>query len=209
MMLKIKYLKLPQKHDAGIRNILKAKYVLASESPRRIHLLDMIGLNFISMGSGVEEIDRSHNPVMTVKRNALAKSREVAFAFENEIVIGADTIVVLGKETLNKPSNLKQAHEYLKKLSGRKHNVYTGVNVINTKNGKEIFGYQKTSVEFRELRDDEISFYVKKYKPLDKAGAYGIQDDFGCLFIRRIEGDYYNIVGLPLVKLYECIKAVI
>jgi len=197
------------KLDPGIRKILKAKYVLASVSPRRIHLLDMIGLNFISMGSGVEEIDKASNPVMTVKRNALAKSREVAFSFENEIVISADTIVVLAKHTLNKPANLKQAREYLKKLSGRKHYVFTGVNVINTKNGKEIFGYEKTSVEFRKLSDDEIDFYVRKYKPLDKAGAYGIQDDFGCLFIKRIEGDYYNIVGLPLVKLYECIKAVL
>lgn len=200
---------MPAKPDTGIDKILKAKYVLASVSPRRIHLLDMLGLNFVSMGSGVEEIDKASNPVMTVKRNALAKSREVAFSFEEEIVIGADTIVVLGKHTLNKPANLKQAREFLRKLSGRKHNVYTGVNVINTMNGKEIFGYEKTSVEFRKLTDDEIHYYVSKYKPLDKAGAYGIQDDFGCLFIRRIEGDYYNIVGLPLVKLYECIKAVI
>lgn len=168
----------------------------------------MIGLNFISIGSGVEEIDSASNPVLTVKRNALAKSREVAFKFQNEIVIGADTIVVLGKHTLNKPANLKQAREYLRRLSGKKHIVYTGVNVINTKNGNEVFGYEKTVVQFRDLTDDEIDFYVKKFRPLDKAGAYGIQDDFGCLFISRIEGDYYNIVGLPLVKLYECIKAV-
>lgn len=156
----------------------------------------------------MEEIDSASNPVLTVKRNALAKSREVAFKFQKEIVIGADTIVVLGKHTLNKPANLKQAREYLKKLSGKKHIVYTGVNVINTKNGYEVFGYEKTVVQFRDLTDDEINFYVNKFKPLDKAGAYGIQDDFGCLFISRIVGDYYNIVGLPLVKLYECIKAV-
>lgn len=171
-------------------------------------MLEMIGLNFISVGSGVEEIDSASNPVLTVKRNALAKSREVAFQFRDEIVIGADTIVVIEKHTLNKPANLKQAKEYLRKLSGRKHFVYTGVNVINTKNGEEVFGYEKTVVQFRHLTDDEINFYVKKFRPLDKAGAYGIQDDFGCLFISRIEGDYYNIVGLPLVKLYECIKAV-
>lgn len=194
--------------SAGIRSILRKNYVLASVSPRRIQLLEMLGLNFISIGSGVEEIDSASNPVLTVKRNALAKSREVAFKFQKEIVIGADTIVVLGKHTLNKPANLKQAREYLKKLSGKKHIVYTGVNVINTKNGYEVFGYEKTVVQFRDLTDDEINFYVNKFKPLDKAGAYGIQDDFGCLFISRIVGDYYNIVGLPLVKLYECIKAV-
>ena len=194
--------------SAGIRSILRKNYVLASVSPRRIQLLEMLGLNFISIGSGVEEIDSASNPVLTVKRNALAKSREVAFKFQKEIVIGADTIVVLGKHTLNKPANLKQAREYLRRLSGKKHIVYTGVNVINTKNGNEVFGYEKTVVQFRDLTDDEINFYVKKFRPLDKAGAYGIQDDFGCLFISRIEGDYYNIVGLPLVKLYECIKAV-
>lgn len=197
-----------KRKSAGIKSILKKNYVLASVSPRRIRLLEMIGLNFISVGSGVEEIDSASNPVLTVKRNALAKSREVAFKFQKEIVIGADTIVVLGKHTLNKPANLKQAKDYLRRLSGKKHTVYTGVNVINTSNGNEIFGYEKTVVQFRDLTNDEIDFYVKKFRPLDKAGAYGIQDDFGCLFISRIEGDYYNIVGLPLVKLYECIKAV-
>lgn len=197
-----------KRKSAGIKNILKKNYILASVSPRRIRLLEMIGLNFISVGSGVEEIDSASNPVLTVKRNALTKSREVAFNFHKEIVIGADTIVVLGKHTLNKPANLKQAKEYLRKLSGKKHFVYTGVNVINTFNGNEVFGYEKTVVQFRNLSDDEIDFYVNKFRPLDKAGAYGIQDDFGCLFISKIEGDYYNIVGLPLVKLYECIKAV-
>ncbi len=197
-----------KRKSAGIKSILKKNYVLASVSPRRIRLLEMIGLNFISVGSGVEEIDSASNPVLTVKRNALAKSREVAFKFQKEIVIGADTIVVLGKHTLNKPANLKQAKDYLRRLSGKKHTVYTGVNVINTSNGNEVFGYEKTVVQFRDLTNDEIDFYVKKFRPLDKAGAYGIQDDFGCLFISRIEGDYYNIVGLPLVKLYECIKAV-
>ncbi|MGB3017672.1 MAG: Maf family protein, partial [Ignavibacteria bacterium] len=104
--------------SAGIRSILRKNYVLASVSPRRIQLLEMLGLNFVSIGSGVEEIDSASNPVLTVKRNALAKSREVAFKFQNEIVIGADTIVVLGKHTLNKPANLKQAKEYLRRLSG-------------------------------------------------------------------------------------------
>ena len=165
----------------------------------------MIGLNFISVGSGVEEIDSASNPVLTVKRNALAKSREVAFKFQKEIVIGADTIVVLGKHTLNKPANLKQAKDYLRRLSGKKHTVYTGVNVINTSNGNEIFGYEKTVVQFRDLTNDEIDFYVKKFRPLDKAGAYGIQDDFGAVFIKKINGCYYNVVGLPLAKFYHAL----
>lgn len=169
----------------------------------------MIGLDFQVTGSGVREIDDSHHPVATVKTNALAKSRAVAFNCRREIVIGADTIVVLSGRTLNKPRDLKQAREYLGMLSGKTHHVYTGVNVINPGNGKEQFGFEKTAVKFRELSADEINYYVKNYSPLDKAGAYGIQDDFGCLFIEKITGDYYNIVGLPLVKLYECIKSVI
>lgn len=195
--------------SAPVRKILSKKYVLASMSPRRSRLLEMIGLDFRVMGSGVNEIDDSHHPAATVKTNALAKSREVAFNCSKEIVIGADTIVVLTGKTLNKPRDLKQAKEYLRMLSGKTHNVYTGVNVINLGNGKEKFGYEKTSVKFRELSADEINYYVNNYSPLDKAGAYGIQDDFGCLFIEKITGDYYNIVGLPLVKLYECIKSVI
>jgi septum formation protein len=135
----------------------------------------------------------------------LLKSRKVAFNFNKEIIIGADTIVVLDKEIIYKPEDSEQAIKFLRLLSSKKHFVYTGINVINTKTGKEIFDYEKTSVYFRKLSDEEIYFYVRKCRPLDKAGAYGIQDDFGCLFIKKIIGDYYNIVGLPLVKLYQSV----
>jgi len=191
-------------HKNNLSKLLKQKYILASKSPRRINLLRQIGLNFISIDSKTDELEaESHNPADMVKFNALSKSRKVAFNYKNEIVIGADTIVVLDKKILNKPANLKQAADYLRALSGKKHFVYTGINIINTKNGNEKFDYEKTAVYFRELGDDEINYYVKKFKPLDKAGAYGIQDDFGCLFIEKIVGDYYNIVGLPLVRLYK------
>jgi nucleoside triphosphate pyrophosphatase len=190
--------------------VLKQKYILASKSPRRIQLLKQIGLNFISIDSNTDELElKNHNPIRLVRHNSLLKSRKVAFNFDNEIIIGADTIVVLGKEILNKPKDTKEAVKFLKMLSGKKHFVYTGINVINTKNGKEIFDYEKTSVHFRKLNDDEIYFYVKKCRPFDKAGAYGIQDDFGCLFIEKINGDYYNIVGLPLVRLYQNLTKVL
>lgn len=169
----------------------------------------MLGLKFRTIGSGVAETGDAGHPIKTVRQNSESKSREVASGKKGPIIIGADTIVVLGKSILNKPEDQKMAAEFLRRLSGNKHTVYTGVNVINTKNGKESFGYEKTTVKFRDLTEDEISHYVKNHKPLDKAGAYGIQDDFGCLFIRSIKGDYYNIVGLPLVRLYECIKNVI
>lgn len=190
-------------NNSNFEKVLKQKYILASKSPRRIQLLRQIGLNFKSIDSNTKELEsKFHNPVKSVKYNSLSKSRKVAFNYHDKIVIGADTIVLLGKEILNKPKDSNQAIKFLKSLSNKKHIVYTGINIINTKNGKEIFDYEKTTVYFRKLSIEEINFYVKKYKPLDKAGGYGIQDDFGCLFIEKISGDYYNIVGLPLARLY-------
>lgn len=194
----------------SLKTILSQKYILASKSPRRKQLLKQIGLNATAVDSGAIELElKDHNPIHLVRHNSVLKSESVAGKYKNEIVIGADTIVLLGKEILNKPKDLKHAKEYLKALSGNLHYVYTGINVINTKNGKEKFAYEKTSVYFRTLQKNEIDYYVNTFKPLDKAGAYGIQDDFGCLFIEKIKGDYYNIVGLPLVKLYETIQKVL
>lgn len=190
--------------------VLKQQYILASKSQRRKQLLKQIGLNFTSVNSNITELEeKDHNPVKLIKYNSLTKSRTVAFNYSKGIVIGADTIVVLGKEVINKPVDSKDAVRILKNLSGKKHLVYTGINLIDTKTGNEIFDYEKTLVYFRKLHDDEINFYVKKHKPLDKAGAYGIQDDFGCLFIEKIIGDYYNIMGLPLANLYKNLTKII
>lgn len=194
----------------SLKKILSSKYILASKSARRAKLLTQIGLNHKLVDSKSEELEASkYNPIKLVRINALKKSRIVASGYKNEIIIGADTIVLIGKTILHKPSSLKEAKQFLKKLSGKKHYVYTGLNVINTKNGKEEFAYEKTEVVFRKLNDHEINYYVNKFKPLDRAGAYGIQDDFGCLFVEKINGDYYNIMGLPLVRLYSTIKKVI
>lgn len=193
-----------------LKKILNQSYVLASKSPRRAELLKQIGLKFVTAQSNADELEETYyNPVKLVKHNSILKSRKVAQNYKKEIVIGADTIVVIGKEILHKPGNLSQAKEYLRKLSNKNHFVLTGINVINTKNSKELFDYEMTVVHFRKLDEDEINYYVKNFKPLDKAGAYGIQDDFGCLFIKKIEGDFYNIVGLPLVKLYEILTKII
>ncbi len=194
----------------SLKKILAAKYVLASKSARRAKLLTQIGLKHKMVDSKSEELEVSkYNPIKLVQINALKKSRIVAEGYKNEIVIGADTIVLIGNTILHKPGTLKEAKKFLKKLSGKKHYVYTGLNVINTKNGKEQFSYEKTEVVFRKLNDEEINYYVNKFKPLDRAGAYGIQDDFGCLFVEKINGDYYNIMGLPLVNLYNTIKKII
>lgn len=195
---------------AVLKTILNKRYILASASPRRAQLLRQIGFNFVSIESKAAELEiPDQDPLHTVKHNSILKSKTVAALFKKEIVIGADTIVVLGKEVINKPCDLNEAKIILKKLSGKVHEVFTGVNVINSGNGKQRFSFEKSKVHFRKIAEDEIEYYVKKHKPLDKAGAYGIQDDFGCLFIKKIEGDYYNIVGLPLLKLYESLRIVI
>lgn len=193
-----------------LNKLFKRNYVLASKSERRIKLLRQIGLKFISIDSGIQELVKDNcNPIKLVKLNALNKSRKVALDFRKEIIIGADTVVVLNGKLLNKPANLNQAVSFLKQLRGKKHIVYTGINVIDTRNGNEVFDYERTAVHFRDIHDDEINFYVKNYYPLDKAGAYGIQDDFGCLFIEKITGDYYNVVGLPLLKLYKILIKIV
>jgi len=168
-------------------------------------------LSFKSIDSNINEIESGNfsplesgnfSPLEMVKHNAVNKGRTVAKNFSDEIVISADTIVVLNNLILNKPANESQAFEYLNILSGNMHSVYTGFNIIDTSNGNEIFDYEVTNVYFRKFFPDEINFYIQNYSPLDKAGAYGIQDEFGCLFINKIEGDFYNVVGLPLTKLY-------
>ncbi len=189
-----------------LNKVLSAKYILASKSPRRKHLLKQLGFNFRVEESKAKEV-AGKIPHISVRTNAQRKSLAVAYRHQNRIVIGADTVVYLNNRILNKPQNLKEAAKYLRILSGKKHIVYTGVNVVNNITGKEKYGHEKTIVEFRNLSDEEINYYVKKFRPLDKAGAYGIQDDFGCLFIAKITGDYYNVVGLPLVKLYNLIQS--
>jgi septum formation protein len=187
----------------NINKILSRKYILASHSARRKKLLKQVGLDFKVKDSKVEEINCSgFHPVKLVKLNSRNKSRKIAENCKDEIVIGADTIVVLGKEILGKPVNEKEAIKYLSMLSNNRHIVYTGFNIIDTRSGKEVFNFEKTIVKFRKLSLGEIKYYVKNHKPFDKAGSYGIQDDFGCLFIEKIIGDYYNVVGLPLVKLF-------
>jgi septum formation protein len=150
-----------------------------------------------------EEILDGEHPIQTVKRLALHKSDEAVSKIKNGILITADTIVVLGKEIIGKPKNEKDAFKILSKLSGKTHIVFTGFAIKNLSNNRIIVGYEKTYVTFRKLTLKEISEYIKTGSPMDKAGAYGIQDDFGAVFVKRIDGCYYNVVGLPLAKIYK------
>ena len=185
-------------------------FYLASKSPRRRKLLKQLGIDFSSFSVELDEefFDGEH-PVECVIRLARQKMAKAKLEVNDGIIITADTIVVLGKEVIGKPSDENEAEKYLKMLSGKTHIVYTGFSVFNSRTQKDITNYEKTEVEFRILDDLEIINYVKSGSPMDKAGAYGIQDDFGAVFVERINGCYYNVVGLPLTKLYQVFRSII
>lgn len=179
---------------------------LASKSPRRRKLLKQLNLKFRSFSVDIDEsLHKKENPSDAVIRLSKEKLESAKNIIENGIIITADTIVVLGKKIIGKPIDRKDAFSILKLLSGKTHIVYTGYSVYNSYNGKTITEYEKTEVTFRTLTDIEIKEYIKGGSPMDKAGAYGIQDDFGAVFIKKINGCYYNVVGLPLAKLYHAL----
>lgn len=175
--------------------------VLASASPRRCELLKQIGVSFKVIPSNVEEnISIDLSPEELAQNLAYEKALSVAKKLENDsIVIGADTIVVKNG-VLGKPLNENQAFDMLSSLQGDWHEVITGIAVIEVPGLRYLKGFEKTRVRMRNVSDDAIKAYIKTGEPMDKAGAYGIQG-MGAVFIERIEGCYFNVVGLPLMKL--------
>lgn len=186
------------------------KIILASKSPRRKYLLELLNLQFEVQGSDIEETYSYSNPTDIVKYLASIKATDVAQHHNNAIIIGADTIVTLNGEILEKPLDQTHAFEMLKTLSDNTHEVFTGVSIIKKKDAKleEYVFYEQTKVTFAPLEDEEIHKYIATGSPMDKAGAYGIQDDWGAVFVKRIEGDYYNVVGFPLHSFYQHIKSI-
>ncbi len=181
--------------------------VLASRSPRRISLLHQIGIRPTVVPSHVpEELDASLSPSENAMQLALRKAREIAVQFDEAIVIGADTIVVLDGMLLGKPVNEPDAGRMLRLLSGRTHEVVTGFALVDSPSGAHVSEYESTFVRFRELPPEEIAEYIASGSPLDKAGAYGIQDDYGAVFVTRIEGCFYNVMGFPLSKFYSTLQ---
>ncbi len=187
------------------------KIILASKSPRRKQLLELLGLPFQVQGSQIDEVYSLTNPREIVTHLAASKARDVAKQFEDALIIGADTIVVLDEHILEKPQDEKDALNMLMRLSNRTHIVYTGVCLILKTNGqvKEHSFFEETKVTFAALSESEVQSYIKSGSPMDKAGAYGIQDDYGAVFVKRIEGDYYNVVGFPLHAFYQNVKLLI
>ena len=188
----------------------KLPIFLASKSPRRKKLLKQLNLKFKSVDLHFhEKINDGENPIFLVKRLSIEKLNKALLKIKNGIIITADTIVVIDNHILGKPKNKIDARRILKKLSGRTHNVYTGYSIYNSDNNKIITDFEKTLVTFRKLTNYEIDDYISTGSPMDKAGAYGIQDDFGAVFIEKINGCYYNVVGLPLAKVYHSLLRII
>ncbi|MBR6951860.1 MAG: septum formation inhibitor Maf [Oscillospiraceae bacterium] len=179
--------------------------VLASASPRRRELLEQIGLSFSVRPAASEPSVCGLSPEQTVCAVALAKAEDVALAASpEELILGADTLVYLDGEPLGKPSDTEHAVSMLRRLSGREHDVYTGVALVG--GGRKLVRCERTVVRFRPLTEDLIRRYAATGEPLDKAGAYGIQGR-GCLLVESIHGDYNNVVGLPLGLLRDMLES--
>ncbi len=182
------------------------KMVLASASPRRAHLLKLAGFDFEVQVSDFDEDSESYTiPEVHVLELSYKKAQAVAQNTRDALVIGADTTVVLDNEILGKPENPAAAQKMLHKLSGQTHTVYTGFTIIESSSGRNVSEYEKTRVTFRQLSDLEIEQYVRTGSPLDKAGAYGIQDQ-GTLFVTAINGCFFNVMGFPLAKFYSTLR---
>lgn len=183
--------------------------ILASQSPRRQELLKKLDLPFRVRISPIdEEIYIGEDPRLYVLRMAETKAAVVAEKEEKALVIGADTIVLLDGQILGKPKDQDDAARILEKIQDRKHLVLTGVSLNKRNNEKIISFVEETEVDFAPMTRAEIQTYIATGQPLDKAGAYGIQDR-GALFVRGISGSYYNVMGLPLRRIYEEINILI
>lgn len=180
--------------------------ILASASPRRKEILGNTKVKFDVIKSEIDEVIlEGEAPAQAVMRLAFEKCMDIASKNENNLVIGADTIVVLDGTILGKPKDKEDAINMIKKLSGRVHQVITGISLINLDANKKIIDYVVSNVKFKDLSHEDIIDYIQTNESLDKAGAYGIQG-YGALLVEEIQGDYFNIVGLPISRLSDLLK---
>lgn len=187
--------------------------ILASASPRRSELLKQIGLSFRVVVSNTKECTRETEPAKVVMDLSAQKAASVAALLESkkeafDLVIGADTVVACDGKILGKPKSTEDACRMLQMLQGRRHEVYTGVCLMNGKTGEKKSFFEETKVVFCAMTEEEIRTYVNTLDPMDKAGSYGIQG-FCARYINGIEGDYNNVVGLPVCRLYQEIKTML
>tara|TARA_B100001741_G_C16537181_1_gene592482 strand:- start:149 stop:730 length:582 start_codon:yes stop_codon:yes gene_type:complete len=182
--------------------------ILASNSQRRKDLLKKINLKFKVIVSNFDESsipEDNINPQNYCKTLAFKKAEIVSKKYKDSLIIGADTIVYFDNKIIGKPKDKKQAQNHLRKLSDNVHYVYTGVSVLNDNLNLNLNLIDKTKVTFNKLSTNEINYYIDNYKPYDKAGAYGIQD-WSSVFVKKIDGCFYNVVGFPLPKFYKLLN---
>jgi len=180
--------------------------ILASASPRRKEILENANVKFKIMSSDIEELTlEGESPCQMVMRLAFEKGVDIAHKQKSDLVISADTIVVLDNKVLGKPKDESEAKHMIESLSGKTHQVITGISLINLENNKKIIDYVVSNVKFKDLSEDDINDYISTNESLDKAGAYGIQG-YGALLVDEIKGDYFNIVGLPISRLSDLLK---
>jgi septum formation protein len=185
----------------------KGKIILASKSPRRRYLLSQAGLNFSVVPSDFDEQSvLLEDPAEYCKILSRSKAEDVAHRFPDSWVIGADTIVLIDGRVLGKPADQSAARSMLKSLSGQTHQVYTGFTICSPKHGESVTDIVSTDVTFKELSDDEIEWYIHTDEPFDKAGAYAIQG-LGTFLVKRLNGSYTNVVGLPVCEVIEYLIA--
>ena len=194
-------------NEKVLPNLKQYKIVLCSNSPRRKELLKGLGLNFQTRI--IDGIDESYDKSLPGEDIAKMISEKKAESYKatmssDELIITADTIVYVDGEVLGKPQNKIDAARMLKMISGKCHDVITGVCLLTS--NKRISFSIKTKVSFAQITDDEISFYIENYKPYDKAGAYGIQEWIGYIGVDSIQGSYFNVMGLPVQRLYSELK---
>ncbi len=192
------------------------KLILASGSPRRAEILASVGWEFTKDVADIDETEfKGETPEDYVQRLAREKAEKVAEKYDEAIILGADTTVVIDDQIIGKPTDLDDARRMIKMLSGNWHEVLTGIAIVRSEPSavadglrlsfKTFIGIQKTRVKFAEMSNEEIEFLVQKGEPLDKAGGYAVQAQ-AALFIEKIEGDYWNVVGLPISLVYKLIK---
>lgn len=189
-----------------LENLQKYEIILASQSPRRQQLLSDLGLQFSVRSMNVDEtfppgLGMTEVPVYLAELKATAFLPQLKV---NQLVITADTIVWLDGRVMNKPADYNEAYAMLSDLSGKKHQVITGVCLLSAE--KRISFFVSTDVWFKQLSDEEIHYYLDHYRPYDKAGAYGIQEWIGYVGIHHIEGSFFNVMGLPVQSLYEHLR---
>lgn len=199
----------PQVRDEqmGESALMREKLILASASPRRAEILRLVGWPFELSPVNIEEtLGHAEMPVAYVERLARQKAEAAATLHQRGLVLGADTTVVAGEKVLEKPEDEEDARRMLRLLSGRWHEVFTGVALVQAGEEKPpLVAHERTRVRFAEMSEEEINWYVATGEPMDKAGAYGVQGR-ASLFIEAIEGDYWNVVGLPVQLVYRLMR---